>query len=344
MKLNCGIIGCGKVAQEMHIPNMIKNDNVEITALCDSNEFQLRKAKELVSSSVKTYNDYREMLNKEKLDFVDICTPGFTHHEIAKNALEQGINVLVEKPLALHLNQVIELKNISEKNNVIIGVMMNYRYKDIVLKLKNDIDEGFLGKITKVQTIHHGPCVYNESQWLWDEKRSYNLIYESGIHFIDLQVFLNGPHKRIKYIRPVFDEDLKTTTEVQIIIEYENGAEGYIDLTQSSLMHSSFNSWMNIYGTAQDAFLRWFPPKISYESGFHEPLKQFIAEFNTFKSISIKVLSNKFQKYRIESHKKVIDLFVESLSANSDFPISVDIILPTMTLLEEIKSNIPSYK
>ena len=73
-------------------------------------------------------------------------------------------------------------------------------------------------------------------------------------------------------------------------------------------------------------------------------MKQFFDEFNVLKSISSKVVTNTFQEYRREPHKKVIDLFVESLVTDSDFPISIDRILPTMTLLEEIKSEIPSYK
>lgn len=343
MILKCGIIGCGKVAQEMHIPNLLENNNVEVLSLCDNNDFQLNKSKKLIKKPIKIYENYSKMAEEEKLDFVNICTPGFTHYDIAKVFLNKGINVLTEKPLALHLDKIFELKKIAQENDTIIGVVMNYRYKDIVMKLKDAISEGLFGQIKKVHTIHHGPCVYNESQWLWDEKKSFNLIYESGIHFIDLQVYLNGPHKKIKYINPIYDDNLESTTELQAIIKYENGAEGYIDLAQTSLKHSSFNSWMNVYGTANDAFLRWFPPKISFETGFHEPIKQFYDEFNTLKHISNKVITNRFQEYRRESHKRVIDLFVDSLVSGSDFPINIDKILPTMTLLEEIKSAIPNY-
>ena len=343
MTLKCGLIGCGKVARDMHIPNLIANKEIQIAALCDSNEFQLNKSKELIQSPINTYDDYSKMLQNEELDFVNICTPGFTHYEIAKNVLSHGVNVLVEKPITLFLDQTLDLKRIAKKNGVIIGIMMNYRYKDITLQLKYKIDNGTMGHIKKVHTVHHGPCVYNESQWLWDEKNSYNLIYESGIHFIDLQVYLNGAHTNIKYINPVYDEKLETTTELQAIIEYENGVEGFFDIAQTSLMHSSFNSWMNVYGSGSDAFLRWFPPKIHFETGFHEPIKQFTDEFSVVKSISHKVLRNKFQDSRRESHKRVIDLFVQSLSNETEFPISIEKIIPTMELLEEIKSKIPSY-
>jgi len=343
MKLRCGLIGCGKVARSMHIPNLIENDKVEIVSICDNDSFQLKKSTGLCPSTTTIYSDYHDMIEKENLDFVDICTPGFTHFDIARELLDYEINVLVEKPLALHLDQAIELRNISHRKSLTVGTMMNYRYKNLVIDLINSIETGKMGKIKKIITVHHGPTVYNDSQWLWDEKKSFNLIYESGIHFIDLQVHLNGKHRKVKYIQPIYDNNLKSTTEIQLIIEYENGAEGYIDLAQTSLKHSSFNSWMDVFGTAQDAFLRWFPPKIYYEGGIHDPIRQFSNEFKAFSSLSKSVIFKTFQKHRREPHGRVIDLFVDSLVSGSDFPLTVDSILPTMTLLEEIKRNIPSY-
>jgi predicted dehydrogenase len=343
-KLNVGIIGCGKVSREAHIPSYISMENVQIKALCDADEAKAKEINSKYRLKAAYYRDYLDLLEKEEVDFVDICTPGFTHYQICKDAIKHGIDVITEKPPALSLNQFLELKKLSEKKDVKVGVMMNYRYKDIILKLKNCVDHGELGEIKKIQSIHHGPTVFNDSEWLWEETKSFYLLYEFGIHFMDLQVDLCGEHDKVLFVNPIYVKELDSTTDIQMVIKFKNGALGLVDLTADSTLHSSFFSWMNVYGTGSDAFIRFFPPLIKMVSGVHNPINNLWNEIRTNVFIANKLLRNKFQEYRNESHKRVLELFVNSICSSGQSPISIDDFTNTMKLLEEIKQKVPSYQ
>lgn len=343
-KLNVGIIGCGKVSREAHIPCYISSDNVQIKALCDTSEVAVNKVKSKYNLNAVYYRDYINLLEKEDVDFVDICTPGFTHYQICKDAIKHEMNVITEKPPALSLIQFLELKKLSEKKDVKVGVMMNYRYKDFISKLKKCADTGVLGEVKKIQTMHHGPCVFNDSNWLWDETKSFYLLYEFGIHAIDLQVYFCGEHDKLLFVNPTYVKELDTTTDIQMVIKYKNGALGLIDLTADSTLHSSFFSWMNVYGSGSDAFIRFFPPSIKMVSGVHNPVNNLWNEMKTNVFIGNKLIRNKFQEYRNASHKRVLELFINSICNNSQFPVSIDNFLNTMKLLEEIKQKVPSYQ
>ena len=98
--LKVGLVGCGFIAQSAHIPSLLKCRGAELVAVCDRNE-------ELASSVTtrfkvnKHYADLGDMLSKERLDMVEICTSINTHAPLCIQAMEAGCHVLVEKPIAL---------------------------------------------------------------------------------------------------------------------------------------------------------------------------------------------------------------------------------------------------
>ena len=100
-KLKVGVVGCGFVAKKRHIPAFLRlNKDVDLCAVCDLNEAVAGAvAKEFRIPHV--YSDVSEMLSKEGLDVVDVCTPPQVHALIAVEAMESGCHVLLEKPMAI---------------------------------------------------------------------------------------------------------------------------------------------------------------------------------------------------------------------------------------------------
>ena len=96
-----GIIGAGKICQGPHMGAYDKIDNAEIVAICDIDEKKLDSVKNRYPNA-SLYKDYKEMINNEKLDAVDICTPNNMHSIIAIYALNSGLNVICEKPDAIN--------------------------------------------------------------------------------------------------------------------------------------------------------------------------------------------------------------------------------------------------
>ena len=113
--LKIGIIGTGKICQGVHLPAYDKIDDVEIVALCDIDENKLNSLKEKYPKA-RLYTDFEEMLNKEELDAVDICTPNNIHSKAAIYALNKGVNVMCEKPDAVSVIEAEKMKEAAEKS------------------------------------------------------------------------------------------------------------------------------------------------------------------------------------------------------------------------------------
>lgn len=100
-KLKVGIVGCGFIAEKRHIPNFLRlKKNIVLQTVCDKNEVLARETAKKYSIP-KAYCDLSEMLSKEKLDLIDICTPPQIHASLAVGAMEHGCHALLKKPMAL---------------------------------------------------------------------------------------------------------------------------------------------------------------------------------------------------------------------------------------------------
>src|SRR4051794_6815893 len=97
-KLRVGVIGCGSIAQHRHLPEYKSNKNVELIAVCDINEERALVVAE--KYGVKAYTNYEELVRNGSVDAVSVCTPNYLHAPISIAALNAGIHVLCEKPMA----------------------------------------------------------------------------------------------------------------------------------------------------------------------------------------------------------------------------------------------------
>ena len=105
-KLKVGIIGCGGIAFEKHMPGLAKLDGVELIAFCNRTRSKVeRAAAEFGIKESFIYQDYNELINNPEVDLVHICTPNDTHAEISIAAMEAGKDVMVEKPMALNAEE-----------------------------------------------------------------------------------------------------------------------------------------------------------------------------------------------------------------------------------------------
>ena len=109
MKFRVGIIGCGVIC-ENHIIPLIQNSNTELVAVCD---IVKDKALNIANKfECNAYFDYKEMLKSEKLDSVHICLPHYLHSEVAIYAMQNGVDVLCEKPMDISYKNACLMKKI----------------------------------------------------------------------------------------------------------------------------------------------------------------------------------------------------------------------------------------
>ncbi len=148
-KLRIGIIGCGGIAHQKHMPALSKlTDKATMVAFCDIAEEKARSAAaEYGSKDAGVHTDYHDLLADESIDAVHICTPNRSHSEIAVAALEAGKHVLCEKPMAKTAADARLMVAAAEKSGKKLCIGYQNRYRPDSLLLKKAVERGDLGEI-----------------------------------------------------------------------------------------------------------------------------------------------------------------------------------------------------
>ena len=151
-RLKVGIIGTGWIA-DAHILEYKKMPDVEIVAGADLVPGKAEAFfKKWEVEGVKCYPDHKSMLDAEELDAVSICTYNMTHAECAVYALKKGVNVLLEKPMCVTIEEAAEICKAEKESGKIISIGFQPRLDPNMQMIKKIVESGALGKIYYIQT------------------------------------------------------------------------------------------------------------------------------------------------------------------------------------------------
>ena len=206
--------------------------DVEIAALCNR---KLEKGRALMEEYgiPRHYTDYREMIEQEKPDFVDIITPPDTHLEMCSFAAGRGVNVLCQKPLAPTIEECREIVRVCNASGVRFMVNENWRWQPWYREIKRLLDAGEIGQLFSMTFMMRMGDGWGEDAYLgrqpYFREMPCLLIYETGVHFIDTFRFLAGEvesvYVRARKLNPVIaGEDC-----VHVMLNFEGGAVGVWD-------------------------------------------------------------------------------------------------------------------
>ena len=149
-KVNIGIIGCGDRGNGLiHVLKELP-EQYQVKAICDVLDFRLEKARKIIPSAA-FMKDYHKLLNDKEIDAVIISTPLNMHFPIAKDAIQAGKHIYLEKTMTFNTAQALELVNlVKAKPDLILQVGHQYRYTPLYFKVKDMISKGYLGKVTQI--------------------------------------------------------------------------------------------------------------------------------------------------------------------------------------------------
>ena len=146
--LRVGLIGCGGIMRAVHMPGWKLVPNCEVFAVCDTNLETAKKfAEDFGIDPKRVFSDHREMLQLEELNAVDIATPNRFHTPAVLAALERGLHVICEKPLAVSTQEVRAMAEAATKANRVLMTAQHMRFTDITQALKKYVDTGALGEV-----------------------------------------------------------------------------------------------------------------------------------------------------------------------------------------------------
>ena len=256
-KLKVGLIGLGGIMRNAHMTGYNRmGDMVEIVAICDILPEKIDSfKKQFGMQDVCEFTDYKELLEVEGLDYVDICTPNYLHSIIAVDALNKGINVFCEKPDAVSVEEALKMKEAAEKNNRHLMVMRNNRYRHTARYLKRYIKEGKMGD------IYCGRCGWQRRRgipgkggWFTAKAQSGGgPLIDLGVHMIDLAIWLMGNPKPVAVSGCTYtkfaDSDISDSVNSSFgdkkadgIFDVEDLAMGFIKFDNGACLQIEF-SW-----------------------------------------------------------------------------------------------------
>jgi len=234
-KLRIGLVGIGGMGGFHLRGSHLHNPRVEIVAVCDIiEERAINAKKEIGNEDVKVYTDFKAMIDNEKLDAVDIATPNYLHSIIAVYAMEHGLHVFCEKPDAVSVEEVMKMKEASEKYNRVLMVMRNNRYYSNSVYLKDFINDGGCGE------IYCGRCgwirrrgIPGKGGWFTTKAQSGGgPLIDLGVHMIDLSMWLMGNPKPVSVSGCTFNKfaDDTSTSDSEHSKFGDSKADGTFDV------------------------------------------------------------------------------------------------------------------
>ncbi|MYL29300.1 gfo/Idh/MocA family oxidoreductase [Halobacillus halophilus] len=208
-RLRMGIIGAGGIAQGRHIPSFLElSRKVELTAVQDVNRDRAEEVAETFDIPY-VFSYYKDMF--QEVDAVTICTPNKFHAEIATAALEAGVHVLCEKPMAMTTAEGEAMVEAAERNNCILDIAYHYRFTPEAqlakkVLMNNEIGEPF---VTRVQAMRRrkvpGWGVFTNK----DLQGGGSLI-DFGCHLLDLALWLLDDPEPVEVTGRTYDRLSKT--------------------------------------------------------------------------------------------------------------------------------------
>lgn len=263
--LNVSIIGCGKMGRN-HLRVYSELSEVKITSVVDISEKKI----ELPYDSIKIFSDYKKMIEEEKPDLVSICVPTSKHYEVAKYCLENSINVLLEKPICLSVEEAEELLKIAEEKNVKFLVGHIERFNPALLKVKEMVKNGELGQIIALMSRRVGGFP--------PQIKDANVAVDLAIHDIDITNFLLEDIPYEVLINKQKNLIKEREDSVEFFLKYEN-ASAYI---QANWITPVKIRKLCITGTEGYLELDYIKQEIEFYKSNYQKFKENIKDFSDY--------------------------------------------------------------
>ncbi|WP_163536058.1 Gfo/Idh/MocA family oxidoreductase [Gracilibacillus sp. YIM 98692] len=324
MVLRIGIIGLGDISN-IHLPVMQQSEKAELVAVCDVDPKAKTKGK-----SAPFYTDYEVMFKEQALDCVHICLPHHLHYPVTKKAVEHGIHVFLEKPLAHTIEDSRAIVSLEQQHpEVKICVSLQNRLNETVEVLNQMVKEGKYGEVLGVKglvTWHRPKSYYEAKPWRGKmEQAGGGVMINQSIHTLDLMQLVGGDITSIRgSIDRLLDYGLDVEDTATAHITYANGATGLFFATVSNAQNSSVEFQVVLEKaklTIKDSILT-----IADDNGTKRKLVE-----------DEKLPGSKF--YYGASHQKLIDQFYQAILENtSDYIPASEAYVP-MEMIQLIRDS-----
>ena len=324
--LNVGIVGAGLIATKKHIPSILKLKNkLNLVAICDQNleVAQIIAKKYNIKSAYKNISD---MLENEDIDLIDICTPPFTHSEVAITSLMKGAHVMIEKPMAVTVEECDEIIKVSKDTGLKVCVAHSDLFYPPFIKARKLVSEGKIGDFRGMRIFLSTPTSYmTTKEDHWANKLPGGVIGETGPHIV---------YMTLAFINQI--KEVKSYALKQLPYKWSPYEDYKIDLIGDQMSCNitsiySSNQWaaqVDIWGS--DGMINLDLETMNLNVHNRKSLDRFNLALSTFQESkqiilnTLKVgLQSTFKRYK-NTHDFLIDGFSESIINNTPSPVPAE--------------------
>ncbi|MHB2153719.1 Gfo/Idh/MocA family protein [Calditrichota bacterium GD2] len=243
--MKVGIAGCGFMG-EVHAESYQKLADVQLYAVAERNPEKLEQFSQKFGP-LKKYRDVLDMIKDKEIDVIDICLPTPFHREPAILALQQNKHVLLEKPIALTLEDALAIKQAAEASKGQFMVAHVLRFWAQYSVIRNVFKQKQLGAVKEIYASRFNELpLWSEGTWIMEESQSGGLVIDLMIHDIDFVLWNLGKVKCV-WSKGIPDEK-NFHIQVMAVLEFENGATAYIEGGYLNPQGAGLSSQMRIYG------------------------------------------------------------------------------------------------
>jgi UDP-N-acetyl-2-amino-2-deoxyglucuronate dehydrogenase len=231
-RIRIAVVGCGRISKN-HFGSIEKHaDNIELAAICDTEPAVL--AAHAGQYKVPAYRDMEEMLQKEKLDLVALCTPSGLHPDQAVLAASYKVNVMTEKPMATRWKDGLRMLSACDKAGVRLFVVKQNRRNSTLQLLKRAVTEKRFGRIYMVHlnVFWTRPQEYYDSaKWRGTWELDGGAFMNQASHYVDLIDWLIGPVESIQAMTGTLARDIEVEDSGVLNVRWRSGALGSMSVT-----------------------------------------------------------------------------------------------------------------
>jgi len=236
--MNYALIGCGRIATN-HIKAAV-NNKLNIVAVCDvlpeAMENLLAKHGLENDNTIKRYTDYQQMIEENDITLASIATESGIHAEIALYCIDHGVNVIIEKPMAMSMDDAEEIIRRSEEKGVKVSACHQNRFNIAIQELRRAVEGGRFGRLSH-GSIHvrwnRNEAYYTQAPWRGTWAQDGGCLMNQCIHGIDLLRWMMGDEVEEVYgvTKQQFHDYLECEDIGMAVVKFKNGAVGTIEGT-----------------------------------------------------------------------------------------------------------------
>lgn len=255
-KLRAGIIGCGRFAVPGHVFHYKLHPESELAAVCDHTEAKARRIADRYRVP-GVYSDPEEMLDRENLDVVSVCTPTFMHLEHTRMAAERGVHVMCEKPMSPSPEESRAMIEVCRKNNVVLHLGFHIRCDEGIRRVRDMVRGEKYGACFQavfewfgLTTMGNVPAVKSawnvlralgvsdkgfSPDWRFSDPRIPGGVMEVFCHIIDVALWIFGEPSEVVAQTKMISPDAKKPEHGVLLLNFPDGATAYMNMSSRVL-------------------------------------------------------------------------------------------------------------